>query len=143
MSTIDDRSNVVYSRQMADQMACQDAQFRGIQFAIDGSNPDARYEAVRLGPRWNGWETPVVTRLTFETLLRTEDPGGEWYRLTFDEKGVATLRYLQDPGYEDLILEPSTNGYYDLGELGWVFFCPEIEPVLPEGAAPGLEGAGS
>lgn len=127
---------------MTDQAASGGAPSPGIQFAIDGSNPEARYEAVRLGPRWNGWETPVVTRPTFETLLRTEDPAGEWYRLTFDEKGIATLQYLQDPGYEDLILEPNTNGYYDLGELGWVFFCPEVEPVIPEGAA-AVQGIGA
>lgn len=130
MSTIDDTTHVGYSRHMADQAVFASTPSRGIQFAIDGKVPDARYEAVSLGARWNGWETPVVTRTTFEMLLWTEDPDREWYRLTFDETGVATLQYLQDPDYEDLAIAPTTDGYYDLGELGWVFYCPESE-VIP------------
>lgn len=130
MSTIDDTPHVGYSRHMADQTASLGASAPGVHFAVDGKVPDARYEAVRLGARWNGWETPVVTRTTFETLLRTEDPDGQWYRLAFDEKGVAILQYLQDGGCEDLAVTPTPDNYYDLGELGWLFYCPESE-VIP------------
>lgn len=130
MSTIDDTTNVGYSRHMADQAALSGTHAPGTQFAVDGKVPDARYEAVSLGARWNGWETPVVTRATFETLLRTEDPDGQWYRLAFDEKGVAILQYLQDLDSEDLAVAPTPDGYYDLGDLGWLFYCPESE-VIP------------
>ncbi|OHU47308.1 hypothetical protein BKG82_27030 [Mycobacteroides chelonae] len=92
------------------------------QFTLDAST--ARYDAVNFGKRWNGFETPTVTREVFELMIRTDDPQGQWYRLAFDQNGVATLHYLDRDG-EDTTITPDAAGHYDLAVLGWQFQIPE------------------
>lgn len=92
------------------------------QFMLDSGA--ARYDAVSFGKRWNGFETPTVTREIFERMIRTEDPHGQWYRLVFDNNRVATLHYLDRDG-EDATVTPDAAGHYDLAVLGWQFYIPE------------------
>lgn len=94
------------------------------QFTLDAST--ALYDAVSFGKKWNGMETPTVTRETFERMIRTEDPRGQWYRLTFSQNAVATLQYLDRDG-EDTTVTPNAVGHYDLTVLGWQFCFPESE----------------
>jgi len=83
------------------------------------------YPAMAYGPHWNGWLTPVVSRETFEKMVRNEysDPGDELYfTLSFDDNGVATFTEggPDSDSYTHKIA-PNEDGGYDLSCLGWCF----------------------
>lgn len=83
---------------------------------------DGTWPAVRFGPPWNGFATPVVTRSTLASLLQR---AGEGHRWDGDVAVVWPTIDLDpgDPPDPETIdrLEPDAEGHYDLGALGWVF----------------------
>ncbi|WPH57874.1 hypothetical protein [Mycobacterium phage WXIN] len=92
------------------------------RFALDAS-PQNVYDAVRFGPRWNGWATPVVTRETLIALAANETAAG--YPVHVGWLGPsAVVTILAGDGYDQSVyVVPATeDGLLDLGELSWTFF---------------------
>lgn len=79
-----------------------------MRFTIDGVDPeDKSWTAVRFGRDWNGWATPVVDRITLESIVAlTEDP----------------LHYIENVAViSGEKVKPDRDGNYDMGLLGWCF----------------------
>lgn len=92
------------------------------KFSVDGWT--GTYDAVSYGRPWNGWATPLVTRQTLETMFTTEDPDSSWMSVTFDVDGTACVieqDHTDEDWYEPVLIEPTADGNYDLGMLGWIF----------------------
>lgn len=80
---------------------------------------DRAWPAVRFGPTWNGWATPVVTR---EVLAEVLAASGEPHRWEGDVAWLGTpaadLRPGEEPEFYDPV-HPSEDRTYDLGQMGW------------------------
>jgi hypothetical protein len=88
-------------------------------FAID-PDIETTWEAVRFGPSWNGWATPVVTSETLRSIA--EQTGA--IRLTFDTDSVLVQGVAGDgePVDGDLTrINADSAGNFDLTALGWCF----------------------
>lgn len=90
-----------------------------MEFAID---PDIEktWEAVRFGPTWNGWATPVVTPATLSAIA--QETGA--IHLTF---GVAAVIVQGRDDCGERIdgdvtrIDADSAGNFDLTALGWCF----------------------
>lgn len=79
-----------------------------LRFTIDGFEPQHVWTAVRFGPRWNGWATPVVTRDVLESVIAAAE--GE------------TLHFIENTAViSGDKLRPGADANYDLGQIGWCF----------------------
>lgn len=90
-------------------------------------NPETTWPAPALGPTWNGWATPHVTRDTLTRILGaavlSDDDRYTALHTTTDNR----VRFLEtDSGTTDLTtFSPDTDGFYDLGVLGWTFLTQD------------------
>ncbi|MDV7176010.1 hypothetical protein R4144_22195 [Gordonia amicalis] len=79
-----------------------------LRFTIDGFESEHLWTAVRFGPSWNGWATPVVTREVLESVVEAAE--GE------------TLHFIETTAVlSGDKLRPDFEGNYDLGQIGWCF----------------------
>jgi len=88
----------------------------------NGVGPWEAYEAVRFGPSWNGWATPLVTRAVAERIVERqqriarEHPGIDARLLMWHNDTLVVVEE-DESHYADLI-EPTEDGLYDVS-LGW------------------------
>lgn len=79
-----------------------------MRFTIDSFGPEFTWSAIRFGPRWNGWATPVVDRQTLVSVVGAAE--GESLHFIDDVAVISGEK-----------MRPDSEGNYDLGQLGWCF----------------------
>lgn len=90
------------------------------RFTLPPFDGERSWPAVRYGAPWNGFATPVVHRETLEDLLQTVGDGHRWEGDVVVLWPTIDLQPGEEPDEVDR-LDPTSDGLYDLGELGWVF----------------------
>lgn len=89
--------------------------------------PGRTWSAEALGPPWNGWATPVMTREVLADLLCVT---GEPHRWESDRILLGTPATDLRPGEEPALWDPVTprdDGLYDLAQMGWTFVSVDDE----------------
>jgi hypothetical protein len=85
---------------------------------------ETAYAVESLGDRWNGWETPTVSRDVMDKIVHRQafirDSDAPF--LTWDGNGVLVIE-----GDSESWLLPDPEGNFDLSPLGWCWVSIEAE----------------
>jgi hypothetical protein len=103
--------------------------FSGDWCIDDVPGPATAYEAVRFGPSWNGWVTPVVTKTVAEHIVERQqqiardNPDIDSQMLAWHNDDLLVIEPDNDPENHPLadVIHPTEDGLYGIG-LGWCWW---------------------
>lgn len=91
-----------------------------MQFSLE-AHVGQSWPALRFGPHWNGWASPVVTRDVLEQVLLASGEPHIWRgEIAWLGTPAADLESVDEPEFWDPI-SPEVDGTYNLRSLGWTF----------------------